>query len=84
MKRFMSIFAATIASTLAMNANAQMNKLTLPQILFSIRSRSRRPAWVASSQQFIFSDIPNAIWQLADDGTLTKLTDRSVYQWQCC
>lgn len=81
MKRFMSIFAATIASTLAMNAHAQMNKLdTTPDIVLDSFTFTEGPAWVASSQQFIFSDIPNnAIWQLADDGTLTKLTDRSGF-----
>jgi len=77
MKNYVTLFALTFA----FNAHAQINNLNeTPAVIHDTFKFTEGPVWIEASQTFIFSDIPNnTIWQLAEDGAISKLTKNSGY-----
>jgi len=77
----MKLLLPTLLAAVAMNAQAELNQVNnTPDVVIDSFKFTEGPLWIADSQKFIFSDIPNnTIWELSDDGSLSKFFSNSGY-----
>ncbi|WP_299143366.1 SMP-30/gluconolactonase/LRE family protein [uncultured Vibrio sp.] len=77
----MKLLLPTFLASLAMSVQAEVNQINnSPDVVVDSFKFTEGPLWLAESQKFIFSDIPNnTLWQLSEDGTISKFIDDSGY-----